>query len=67
MRIGGYEAVECEKPMEALSRVHRSIQSDYGPVDFFADSEHLYMRVWLNRDGLNEIIWYRLEKEDKRG
>ena len=64
MQIGEYAVVECEKPTAALSRV-RQVQTDNGPVDFFADlnSELLYMRAWLNRDGLNEIIWYRLEKE----
>ena len=64
MQIGEYAVVKCEKPTAALSRV-RQMQTDAGPADFFADinSELLYMRAWLNRDGLNEIVWYRLEKE----
>lgn len=64
MKIGGYEAIECEKPAAVLERV-RQIQTDLGPVDFFADlkDELLYMRTWLNRDGMNEISWYQLEKE----
>ena len=62
MQIGAFEAVECEKPtLATLSRV-RQIQTDLGPVEFFADSEQLYMRAWLNSDGQNEITWYRLEK-----
>ena len=64
MKIGKFEAVECEKPTTVLSRV-RQIQTEHGPVDFFADfkGELLYMRAWLNNAGQNEIVWYRLEKE----
>ena len=63
MQIGGYEAITCAKPTAAMERV-RQVQTDNGPVDFFADlaGELLYLRAWLNRDGLNEIVWYRLEK-----
>ena len=63
MRIGGYEAVECEKPTGVMERV-RQVQTEHGPVDFFANfkGELLYMRAWLNREGMNEIIWYQLEE-----
>ena len=64
MQIGEYAVVECEKPTAALSRV-RQMQTDVGPADFFANINGLYMRVWLNRDGLNEIVWYRLEKDER--
>ncbi len=62
MRIGKYEAVECEKPSASLSGM-RHIQTKDGPADLFADVENraIYMRAWLNRDGLDEIVWYRLD------
>lgn len=62
MKIGEYEAIACEKPTAVMERV-RTEQTDNGPVDFFADleGELLYLRAWLNRDGLNEIVWFRLE------
>lgn len=64
MQIGNYEATECEKPTGKLAGV-RHMDTEHGPVDFFADvhDQVLYMRHWRNRDGMNEIIWYRLEKE----
>ena len=67
MQIGAFEATKCEKPAmsSVLLRV-RQIQTDLGPMEFFADpdSEQLYMRVWLNNAGQNAIIWYRLEKDE---
>lgn len=65
MRIGKYEAARCGRPSASLSGV-RHIQTEDGPADLFADVEDrvVYMRVWLNRDGLDEIVWYRLEGTD---
>ena len=64
-KIGGYDAIECVKPEVALIGV-RHIQTDHGPADLFADygRQAIYMRVWLNRDGLDELVWYRLEVKE---
>ena len=65
-KIGGYDLIKCVKPEAALIGV-RHIQTDHGPADLFADhvSQAIYMRVWLNRDGLDELVWYRLEVLEK--
>ena len=61
MKIADREWLKCARP-EALLTGVRHEQTDYGPADFFADltGRKVYVRVWLNRHGVSEIVWYEL-------
>ena len=66
MKIGGFDFVRGVRPDGTLTGV-KKMQTEFGPADVFADmkAQRGYMRVWLNRDGLDEIVWFELQGNDK--
>ena len=63
--MGDFELTKCGRPDARLTGL-RHIQIDHGPVDIFADVKARcgYLRLWLNRDGMDEIVWYKMEDSD---